>query len=317
MTAPSSSAGLRTALGRWFVLALRRYTFHSPVRKGKLRLARFGMRFADDLPGEVLVPTTDGRRLHADLGTGMCDLIFFLGEYERAVTRAISAVVRPGDVCLDVGANLGWYTTLLHELAGPTGEVHAFEPVPSIFGALERNVALLDHTANVHLRNVALGDAPGQAAIHLFAGLPNGHASMSDMDRDDYETVDVPVITVDSYLVEQQVGPVDVVKMDIEGAELLFLRGAGRLFDQDVPPIWMVEMALATTTGFGYLPDDLVQFLRTRAEHDFYAVDDRSGALHPIEGFAPGEIGANVLCVPAARRDRFDPALLHPFPRGH
>jgi FkbM family methyltransferase len=305
---------VRAAIGRRLVRTLRRYTFHSPIRPGKLRLARFGMRFAAYEPHETLVPTTDGRRLYADLATGMSDLIYFLGEYERAVTRVVSSVVRPGDICLDAGANMGWYTTLLHELAGPGGEVHAFEPVPAIFGALERNVALLHDPSNVHLRNVALGSDAGTVAIHLFAGLPNGHASMSEMDRDDYETVDVPVITLDSYLEDQGVERVDVVKMDIEGAELMFLRGAERLLAQEVPPVWMIEMALATTRGFGYLPDDLVQFLRARADHDFYAVDDLTGQLRPIDGFAPDDIGANVLCVPASARDRFDPDLLQPFP---
>jgi FkbM family methyltransferase len=318
MTDPSSSASLRSAAGRRSLQALRLYTFHSPVRKGKLRLARFGMRFAPDMPGEILVPTTDGRRLHVDLSTGMCDLIFFLGEYERAVTRVVSSVVRPGDVCLDVGANMGWYTTLLHELAGPRGEVHAFEPVPGIFRTLKRNVALLDRTSNVHLRNVALGDKPGEVTMHLFAGLPDGHASMSDMDRDDYETVDVPLITLDSYLDEQRVGRVDFVKTDIEGAELMFLRGAERLFAQDVPPVWMIEMALGTTKGFGYRPDDLVRFMQARADYDFYAVDDLTGQLHPTDGFAPEDIGANVLCMPASDRGRrIDPDLLRPFPRGH
>lgn len=305
--------GLRAVVGRRFLQALRLYTFHSPVRKGKLRLARFGMRFADDLPGEVLVPTADGRRLYADLSTGMCDLIFFLGEYERAVTTLVGSVVRPGDVCLDVGANMGWYTTLLHKLAGPTGEVHAFEPVPAIFGALERNVALQDDPSNVHLSNLALGSEPGWATMHIFAGLPNGHASMSTQDRDDYETVEARVITLDSYLAEHGVGHVDFVKTDIEGAELMFFRGAERLFAQDVPPIWMIEMALGTTKSFGYLPDDLVQFMRARADYEFYAVDDLTGELRPTDGFAPDDIGANVLCVPTCLRDRFAERLLPPY----
>ena len=316
MTDSVPGAGRPTRIRRRGVQALRRYTFHSPLRRGKLRLAQVGMRYAADLPGERLVPTVDGRRLYADLSTGMSDLIYFLGEYERAVTRVVRSIVRPGDVCLDIGANMGWYTTLLHELAGPSGEVHAFEPVPAIFAALDRNVALLDQRTNVHLRNLALGDSPGAVPIHLFAGLPNGHASMSDMGRDDAETVEVALITLDSYLDAEDVAPVDVVKMDIEGAELGCLRGAERLFAQDDPPIWVIEMALATTRGFGYLPEDLVQFLQTRARHDLYAVDDLSGQVRAIEGFAPTDIGANVLCIPEQRRHRFDPTLLAPFPRG-
>jgi hypothetical protein len=88
------------------------------------------MRFAQHLPGEVLVSTVDGARMYADLSTGMCESLYFLGEYEPGVSNVIREVVRPGQVCLDLGANFGWYTTLLHRLTGPGGEVHAFEPVP-------------------------------------------------------------------------------------------------------------------------------------------------------------------------------------------
>jgi FkbM family methyltransferase len=301
-------------MGRGLIKLIRLYTFNSPVKRGKLRLSRFGMRFSESLPGDVLIDTNDGRRMYADLSTGMCETLFFLGEYEHAVSSVIKHVVHRGDVCLDVGANLGWYTTLLHQLSGPSGEVHAFEPVPRIYAALKKNVGLIEDASNVHLNNFALGDAPGKVELHLFAGLPNGHTSISTMGRTDYTTVESPIVTLDSYLEEHQVGDVDFVKVDIEGAELMFFKGASRLFRQKVPPIWMIEMALGTTKGFGYLPQDLIDFMSRHVEYHFYAVQEPSGKLKQVEGFPPDDIGANVLCVPAAHyHERFNRSLVEPL----
>ena len=217
-------------------------------------------------------------------------------------------------MCLDVGANMGWYTTLLNKLSGPEGEVHAFEPVPRIYEALKKNVALLDDSSNVHINNCALGDAPGKVELHLFAGLPNGHTSISTMGRTDFTTVESPIVTLDSYLEEKQIERVDFVKVDIEGAELMFFKGANKLFSQEIPPIWMIEMALGTTKGFGYLPNDLIEYMKKHADYVFYAVQEPLGKLKIVEGFAPDEIGANVLCVPAANYGkRFETSLVAPL----
>ncbi len=64
-------------------------------------------------------------------------------------------------------------------------------------------------------------------------------------------------------------------------------------------------MALGTTKGFGYLPNDLIEYIRSKADYDFFSIDERSRTLRKIEGFQPDDIGANVLCVPTGHyRDR-------------
>ncbi len=310
----TSQTSLPNALGRSLLNLIRLYTFNSPVRKGKLSLARFGMRFSGAQERGVVVPTVDGRRLYADLSTGMCETLFFLGEYERSVTRIIRAVVKRGDVCFDVGANFGWYTTLLHQLSGLEGVVHAFEPVPQTFKTLEKNIALIQDSSNISINNIALGDTQGKVEMHVFAGLPNGHSSISTMGREDYATVESPLMTLDSYMKEKNVGRVDFVKVDVEGAELMLLKGASKLFEQQVPPIWMIEMALGTTKAFGYLPDDLIVYMKQHAGYEFFAVNEATGTLERVEGFPPEHIGANVLCMPAEHYDeRFSRAQLQPL----
>jgi hypothetical protein len=116
-------------------------------------------------------------------------------------------------------------------------------------------------------------------------------------------------VTLDSYLDENGVGHVSFVKADIEGAEILFLKGAASLFQQDVPPIILMEMALEQTGNFGYKPDDLIRFINERAPYDFYAVNEYNGTIKQVTAFTPEDIGANVFYIPQGfyqdRTERF------------
>ncbi len=294
---------------RAFLALVRLYTFYTPIRKGKFRIHMVAMSMCRYLPVAVEVPTRDGRRLSANLTTGMETTVFFHGEYESVLTEMVVKLLRPGDVCLDVGANFGWYTTLFFKQCGLSGSVHAFEPVPTIFQSLTRNYELMGSPPNVVVNNLALGDHHGQISINLFEGLPTGHASLSKQGRDDAVSFTCEMVTLDSYLEGKDVRQVNFVKVDIEGSELMFLNGAERLFKQEVPPIWLVEMALKQTGNFGYTPNDIIAFFNEHAEYEFYAVNEILQKLERIEGFSEGDIGANIICIPRGfytdRTDRF------------
>jgi FkbM family methyltransferase len=286
----------------------RLYTFYSPISKGKYRLALGSLGLEKELPAQVVATTADGRVLRINFDNHFSHFIYFLGEYEPAVTNVIGSLIKPGDVCFDVGANIGWYTTLFQKLVGENGEVHSFEPMPQTFEILEENVRMNVNSGVVRLNNLALGTETGEIDLHLFAGLPDGHASISDQGRTDFRSFPCPVKTIDAYLAEHQIDDVRFVKADIEGAELAMLKGATDLFKQDIPPIFEIEMALATTRSLGYLPNDIMEFITSNSPYEFFAIDEVSGSLHKIEKFDSQDIGANVLCVPVGHyQDRMLP----------
>ncbi|MCA1625185.1 MAG: FkbM family methyltransferase [Acidobacteria bacterium] len=272
--------------------ATRVYTFYSPLRKGKYRLASLATNLADEIPQEILTTTKDGRKLICNPAPHYYQTVYFLGEYERAVTDVISKVVQRGDVCLDVGANIGWYTTLLQKLVREEGTVYAFEPVPKAFSLLEKNVKLNSAFDNIYLYNLALGDSEKEAEMHIFDGFTEGHASLASFVNRSYKISPTRMIILDTFLEANNIGEINFVKIDIEGAELLMLKGAKRLFNQIVPPIFVIEMALGTTEGFGYLPNDIIEFIAEKRDYEFYAIDESKFLLKKIK---------NVLCVPKGK----------------
>jgi len=294
----------RKSLEVAFLKTVRLYTFNTPIAKGKYRTFLIARKLCTHTPRELSGVARDGRMFVVDLASNMQDSLYFLGEYEKAITRFVEDVIREYrcKIFIDAGANFGWYTTLFAKHAGDEGFVHAFEPVPTTFDNLQRNLDLMDHPTNVKLNNLALGEAKSQAVINVFPGEPVGHASLSNHDRTETIQFACEIIPLDDYLVANSVGNVDFVKVDIEGAELNFLKGAELLLQQQKPPIFLMEMALNQTRNFGYLPNDLIQFLRSRADYRFLKIDETNERLIEIDAFENDDMGANVLCLPRGSR---------------
>ena len=140
---------------------------------------------------------------------------------------AFRAAVRPGDVVLEAGANVGAYTTLFARWAGADGRVVAFEPDPLAFAGLQAHVALNDLDARVTLVPSAIaGSGAGRLRFALFES--SGISRMATASEPPGTVVcDVPATSIDAYCAEHDVRPT-VIKIDVEGAELAALAGARR-----------------------------------------------------------------------------------------
>lgn len=293
-----SSLAMRNSIEEALLRAVRLYTFHTPVNKGKYRIFQSALRLLKTRPDSLQVRLSDGRLFFVNLTTGMQESLFFVGEFERVLTEIATRLIGKGDVCIDVGANFGWYTSLMHLYAGADGKVHAFEPTPPSFRELVRNHELMGSPSNVLLNNLALGDRDGTVQVHLFEGLGTGHASLSEKGAVPSTVFDCRMTTLDTYLAECGDPRVDFVKVDVEGAELMFLCGAEGLFAQAVPPIVLMEMAAEQTANFGYEPNALIEFMGVRGDYEFFAANEYNGTVRQIDAFPAGDIGANVFCVP-------------------
>lgn len=177
--------------------------------------------------------------LRADQDSGR--FLYFYGEYEPEECSYFQQAVRSADICLDVGANVGFYTLLFSRLAS-SGEVHAFEPVASSWHILSTNV-LANELTNVTVNRAAVGNCDTEAEFTLATD-PTYSSFVDTERRTTAARIKVPVVSIDSYLQQQRLPRVDCLKVDVEGGEHKVLSGAAALLSdpQRRPRLVMLEL---------------------------------------------------------------------------
>ena len=175
----------------------------------------------DRLPGDHLVSTLPGgERIRT--AARYRQLSWNPEEY-----RAFRGAVRPGHVVVDAGANVGSYTLLFAMWAGASGRVIAFEPAPDAREGLRQHVKLNGLADRVEIIPVALSSTLGSVRFHSD-GASGANAIAAAGDRADAPAIEVETTTIDVFCETHRVRP-DVVKIDVEGAELDVIRGARRV----------------------------------------------------------------------------------------
>lgn len=148
-------------------------------------------------------------------------------------------LVRPDELVVDVGANLGGYGIKLSELVGPGGEVHCFEPIPRTFRLLQYNLEHLAPYRNHHSHLAAVGAHDGVTQMHvpLEGRLPNYYvATMTNRSRAAAMIIDVRVVALDSVIPRAR-RAITLLKIDVEGAESDVLVGAQGLLHEHRPVV--------------------------------------------------------------------------------
>ena len=151
------------------------------------------------------------------------------GVYEPYETELVSTLVKPGDTVIDVGANIGYYTLQFAQLVGPQGRVIAFEPDPINYQLLVKNITENGYK-NVTAVNKAVSDSKG--TLKLYINEENrGDNRMYDS-SDDRSAVSIETVALDEFLAKQQ-DSIDFIKMDIQGAEILALKGMKNILSKN------------------------------------------------------------------------------------
>ena len=187
--------------------------------------------------------------------------------------RMYLSLIRKGDVVIDIGANVGYFTMLFSDLVGPSGEVHAFEPLPSTFELLSGNIRRFPAHKNVILNCFALGEQDQRTTLFV----PNedhGQAALAQHRVGSWATnrtraVSVEMMRLDRYA--ERLAKIDFVKCDVEGAELLVLRGGESTLRRCRPKIFL-EIEEHWTISFGWTAADVVRFLREIGYQHFYGI---------------------------------------------
>jgi len=175
------------------------------------------------------------------------------GVYEAPETDFVTRILRAGDTCIDAGCHVGYYSCLFSKLVGIKGRVYAFDASPYACLSTRRNLGL-NGFAFANVIHAALADVEGARPFHISASGQSGLSSLGQIPMAT-DTISVPVVRLDAFLDRENIDTIRLLKLDVEGAEEMVLRGLERRLAAHVIDYILVECF-----------DERLQLLCTSAE---------------------------------------------------
>ena len=197
------------------------------------------------------------------------------GIYEDFETDLVKKEVRQGDVVIDIGANIGYYTTMFAKLVGNSGKVFAFEPDPTNYELLKKNIDANGFT-NVILEQKALSDNHGKMMLNLNNKNTAGH-HLDFKNENSVNSVKVDVLSLDDYFSDKNID-INFIKMDVEGAESNVIKGMRNILKTSKNLKMIVEYNPLAIKQLGLNPENYLDLL-IKNEFLLYDVDERSKTL--------------------------------------
>ena len=184
--------------------------------------------------------------------------IFNIGPYEKKLGPTMHLLLSNCLSFVDIGSNAGYYSILCRKL-NSNSEIHALEPHPTTFTYLQKQIAL-NTSDNVSTHQLCISDNKGTSEF-FFSNQGFGNSSLRQLDHNEHtQTVCVDTLTFDEFVSSYVHTPPDFIKCDVEGAELLVLKGALRVLETSYP-ILQLELLRKWSSSFDYHPNDVISFL--------------------------------------------------------
>jgi FkbM family methyltransferase len=219
-----------------------------------------------------------------------------LGRYDEYLRRWLIEFLRPGMNVLDVGAHVGYFSLIAARQVGPTGKIWAFEPVPENYRLLHKNISRNGYT-NVMAVPQGISNRKGPLSLYLSGIVSGAHSVVRD--QGSRAQVIVQATTLDEFLANAGWPHVDLVKMDIQGAEMMALQGASQFLARNRPLKLIVEFWPAGLAASGTDPKE---FLARLVDLGFTVswAPKKTGRLKPVESDEVIDVadreGVDLLC---------------------
>ena len=203
--------------------------------------------------------------------------------HEQTIVNLVKNEIKKGDVVIDIGAHIGYYTVLFAKLVGPKGRVFAFEASPTNFEILKKNVNVNGYQ-NVTLNNKAVSDKDGKLTLYItgrtstenFLFKPENFVGSSKIK----DTIEIDSITLDEYFRDFK-GQINFLKMDISGAEPRVIKGMGSILSKNDSLKIQQEWWPNAIRTHGNEPDSHLKLL-TQMDYKIYEIDGAKNKLNLV-----------------------------------
>lgn len=258
-----------------------------------------------EINGRDIILTRAGVRLSFDFSQTFCraeGILSLGGNPEQEDFDYITSFLNPGDVVLDIGANVGLVSISLLKSQPNVEKIYTFEPLPDTYEKMKQNLELNGNPEKIHPVNVGMSDNAGTFDFYLPG--ENEAASMQpNMDEfymqesvDGHYTgvkkmdkVECKVTTLDDYVAENNIDRVNFIKIDVEGNEKNVLLG-GRAILKKYHPVVYCEMLRKHAARFGYHPNEIIEYMKS-LDYKCYTLHD--GRLIPFTEMTEDTVETN------------------------
>jgi FkbM family methyltransferase len=215
-----------------------------------------------DLDRPSVIRWLDGLRLYVYPGNEMCRGVYLTGLYEPNEFLWLSKALQPGMSVIDAGANMGLYTIYAAQKVGPSGTVVAIEPSRRECARLRANIEL-NRLQNVRVCEVAISDRSGGQELRVATEEKSGHNTLGCFGYDSVVAEGNERVTLrrlDDLVGEEGIRRVDLIKMDIEGAEFTALQGCTQTL-MAFRPTLLLEVSDRSLRHQGHSSGEVLRFL--------------------------------------------------------
>jgi len=257
---------------------------------------------------EMRSTTAFGAIMYLSLPDSIQTCIFLTGCWEPTITKIVSTSLQAGDIFIDVGANVGYYTLLASLLVGGNGKVYAIEASPSIFSRLKKNISA-NNLNNVQLFNMAVSNAQGKIWIWTAPKGNLGHSTIVESvaaTDGHHREAEVSCNTMGALISLADLLAARMIKIDIEGAERLAIEGVlPHLREFSERTEWLIELSPAFCPG-GPKDTDWIFNIFIDAGYSAYKIEN---SYKPLSSAFESASANQIARITEAPQDRLNDIL--------
>ena len=206
---------------------------------------------------------------------GLALSISHYGTYEELESKIMEEKIEMGNIVVDVGANIGLHTLNMARIVGNTGQVFAFEPDPSNFEILKKNVKINNYK-NIILEQKAVGDKHGRTTLYQ-SDHPGKHRIFPQTEQAKSQ-VQVELTNLDNYFDSDMIDKINFIKIDVEGLEFSVLKGMKNILKNNKNIKILFEFVPKDTMEAGFIPIELLNYLTSNG-FKLYCMDEKTKKL--------------------------------------
>lgn len=200
--------------------------------------------------------------------------IYFFGYYDERGIRFIKSQLKSGNTFIDIGGNIGAYSLIAANIVGYKGQVIAFEPVTQVRNRLMENRSL-NELHHLKIEPFAVFNEKTELVLHVSSQENFGMSSIHAHDEDSGITETVKAVRLDDYVLENNINQIDLIKMDIEGAEIYALNGMKTTL-MKFKPMVLIEISSEVLDGTNIRADKIFSFFEKLGYTPFCVGEDGS-----------------------------------------